>query len=49
MQLELGFGLSKFAGPLIFFVFVVVFFLTIFRKIEYGVFFSCRSFRCKTF
>ena len=39
MQLELGFGLSKFVGPLIFFAFVVVFLLTIFRRVEYGIFF----------
>jgi len=39
MQLELGFGFSKFVGPIIFFAFVAVFFLTIFRRVEYGVFF----------
>jgi len=39
MKLELGFGLSQYVGPLIFLVFVAVFFLTIFRKIEYGIFF----------
>lgn len=39
MTLELGFGLSQYVGPLIFAAFIVIFLLTIFRKVEYGAFF----------
>jgi len=39
MQLELGFGLSKYAGFIIYIGAFAVMFLTLFRRIEYGIFF----------
>lgn len=39
MELELGFGLSKYAGFVIYIGAFVAMFLTLFRRIEYGIFF----------
>lgn len=39
MTLEFGFGLSKFVAPIIFGGFIVAFLLTIFKRIEYGIFY----------
>jgi len=39
MQLELGFGLTKYAGFIVYFGAFAVMFLTLFRRIEYGIFF----------
>ena len=39
MNLEFGWGLSKLVGPIIFFAFVPAFFLTLFYRIEIGIYF----------